>query len=121
MQAIDFIKEYESALASQSWEQVKPLIGLDASVTFSDGTVHQGISKIKLAFEKNFALIKNEKYKISKVKWLKIEDDFAVFIFEYSWSGLIKNKIHSGGGVGSTTITKNNGTWKLLCEHLGKK
>lgn len=119
--ATDFILAYETALASQQWHQVYPLISREAVVIFSDGTLHLGISKIKAAFERNFAIIKSEKYAITNVNWLKTESDFAVFTFEYNWTGLINKQKHSGSGIGSSTIIKEDGTWKLLCEHLSKK
>ena len=74
----EFILAYETALASQDWKIVEPLISNKACVTFSNGTVHRGKEKIQIAFENNFAKIKSEKYSIKNIIWLKKEGMFAV-------------------------------------------
>jgi len=116
-----FIAEYSKALGSQNWSKVLPLVAKNAVVTFSDGSTHLGIGQIKLAFEKNFNLIKSEKYAISNVIWIRKQVDIAVYIFEFSWSGMINGVRHSGAGVGTSVIIKENDMWQLLSEHLGKK
>jgi len=118
---VKFIKLYSAALASQDWNQVAPLIHPQAGVTFSDGSVHKGINNIKLAYERNFSIIKSEHYAIENINWLKRESNYAAFIFEYQWTGIINEKHVSGGGVGSSVIINENGSWQLLSEHLGKK
>ena len=116
-----FISQYETALATQDWAKVAPLISDSACVTFSNGKVNQGIENIKAAFEHNFSLIKSEKYKIENVVWLKKEDTFATYIFEYLWAGIINGEPASGKGIGTSIIINEKNSWKLLSEHLGKK
>lgn len=114
-----FIASYEQALASQNWHKVSPLISDRVCVTFSNGTVHRGKEKVKAAFENNFAKIKSEKYEMHNVSWLTINDSYAVYIFKYQWTGIIDDKNHSGNGVGTSVIIKEDNNWKLLTEHLG--
>ncbi len=121
MEAQHFIASYESALASQDWNQVDPLISENASVIFSDGSIHQGKEAVKIAFERNFSIIKSEKYQIKNVNWLKIDEHFAVFNFEFEWAGLINGDLVSGEGVGSSVIVKEEDSWMILSEHLGRK
>jgi len=116
-----FIKTYEAALATQNWKNIEPLVSKDAAVTFSNGTIHQGLAQIQAAFERNFKLIKNEKYTIQNVVWLKKEKTFAVYLFDFSWAGIINNKKAAGHGIGTSVIVKEAGRWKLLSEHLGKR
>lgn len=116
----EFIIAYESGLATQDWKNLDALISDNIAVTFSDGSVYTGRSKVKAAFEKNFNSIKSEKYSIENVNWLKKEESYAVYIFEYHWSGLVKGNSVSGQGVGTSVIIKENGDWKLLTEHLGR-
>jgi len=120
MKPEEFIKAYENALATQNWELVEPLISSDASVTFSDGTVHIGKEKIQIAFENNFTRIKNEEYSIQNITWLKKEKAFAVYLFQFYWTGLVNEKFISGKGIGTTVIINEKEKWKLLTEHLGK-
>jgi len=116
-----FIKAYESALATQDWNRLDKLISDQIAVTFSDGTVHVGKDEVQIAFEKNFASIKSEKYTIQNVKWLRKEEPFAVYLFEFYWTGIVNGKSVSGNGIGTSVIVNEEGRWKLLTEHLGKK
>lgn len=120
MKADQFISLYENALASQDWEYVEPLMSDQVCVTFSNGKVHKGKDKVKAAFEANFSSIKSEKYKMKDIVWLKNQSNYAVYIFKFEWQGLIDNQSVSGSGLGTTVIIKENDTWKLLTEHLGK-
>lgn len=116
-----FIQNYESALASQDWAIIEALFSTAACITFSDGTVHLGKSKIQAAYEENFRIIKSEKYAIENVNWLKKEETFAVYVFEFNWTGRVNDKLVSGSGVGTTVLIFENFRWKILSEHLGKK
>lgn len=121
MRPENFIESYEAALATQKWSEVEPLISDDACVTFSNGAVHLGKDKVQMAFERNFDKIKSEKYVIDNVKWIKKENDYAVYVFEFNWRGILDGKSVFGNGVGTSAIINENGKWKLLIEHLGKK
>ncbi len=117
----DFIRAYESALASQDWSQVDPLVHADACVTFSNGAVHKGKHEVQKAFEKNFSLIKDETYSINNVHWVMKSPETAIYLFEFNWSGIINDKPASGGGRGTSVLVDEDGKWKLLVEHLGPK
>jgi len=64
----DLMGKYEKALESQKWQKVEPLMDNDICVTFSTGTF-KGKQEVKQVFEKNFSLIKEEKYSISNLYW----------------------------------------------------
>ena len=113
-----FISTYEEGLASQSWAEIAPLIHENCAVTFSAGT-HIGKVAVEAAFRKTFALIKEEKYKISDTHWIRETENSAVLIFQFSWSGIIEGKFASGSGRGTSVLTNENGKWQLICEHLG--
>lgn len=117
----DFIKNYEKALSTQDWKQVTPLIHKDANVIFSNGNVHIGKENIKKAFEHNFSLIKNEKYTIKNVRWLLKKEATAMYVFEFFWKGTINEKSVEGNGIGTCVLVRQQGSWILLSEHLGKK
>ena len=117
----EFIKAYEIALATQDWKNIEPLVSELASVAFSDGTVHFGKSKVQTAFEHNFSKIKNEEYLIQNVRWLHRGENFAVYLFDFYWTGIVNGTSVSGNGIGTSVLTKEGSSWKLLTEHLGKK
>lgn len=115
----DFIPAYAMALQSQDWDKVEPLISREACVTFSTGAVHKGIAAIKAAYQRNFSLIKNEQYEISDVHWVHKGSDLAVYLFQFTWKGIINGRAACGAGRGTTTLVCEQGSWKLLAEHLG--
>ncbi|GAA4272974.1 nuclear transport factor 2 family protein [Aquimarina gracilis] len=121
MKSEEFIKAYENALATQNWKNIEPLVSENVSVTFSDGTIHIGKENVQKAFEGNFNIIKNEKYVIENIKWLVKDKKYAVYLFEFNWTGIIDEKPVSGNGIGTSVLIKEDARWKLLTEHLGRK
>jgi len=115
----EFLRSYESALATQSWQAVSPLIHQEACVTFSNGRVFMGKAEVQGAFERNFALIQEEQYSISSIYWLKKTDDFAVCLYSFHWSGLINGEPARGTGRGTAVLVTQQEHWLLLTEHLG--
>lgn len=118
MNTQQFIADYKTALASQNWKVVEPLIHPDCCVTFSTGSVHKGIEAIKAAYEKNFALIKNEGYLMTDVDWLVANPSIAAYTFSYSWKGIINGQQAGGKGRGTAVIVLENNCWQLLAEQL---
>ncbi len=114
----DFIKEYELALETQRWESVEPLIHSNCVATFTEGT-YIGIREVESAFRKTFELIKEEQYKICNIHWIIKNNELAVLVFNYNWSGIINGQQMSGGGRGTSTLVNVDGKWLLLAEHLG--
>ena len=119
MSATDFVRSYELALATQDWGAVDPLVHHDASVTFSDGSVHKGKDAVRAAFERNFRAIVGERYRITNVHWLLQSEHAAVYLFDFHWTGTIDGHSASGAGRGTTVIVRGGGGWQLLTEHLG--
>lgn len=119
MEPEKFIEDYKDALSSQNWENVEPLVHNDACVTFSTGRVYNGIRAIKEAYETNFAAIKNEEYLMSDVYWVVKSSGMAVYIFNFTWKGIINGQQASGSGRGTAVIIQEGGKWKLIAEHLG--
>ncbi|UII79419.1 nuclear transport factor 2 family protein [Flagellimonas sp. CMM7] len=117
----EFIESYETALGTQDWKAVEPLVSKNVSVTFSNGTIHIGKENVQKAFEKNFSSIKNEKYAIENIKWLVKDQKYAIYLFEFNWTGIIEGKSASGNGIGTSVLIKEDFKWKLLTEHLGRK
>jgi len=117
----NFVTSYEKALATQDWNNVESLIHSNANVSFSNGTVHIGKAKVKIAFEKNFQTIKSEIYTMKNLRWLLKNDTTAVYLFDFHWKGIINDSSAEGHGVGTSVIIKENMNWFLLTEHLSSK
>ncbi|MCB0509967.1 MAG: nuclear transport factor 2 family protein [Chitinophagales bacterium] len=116
----NFLKLYELALATQDWNQVKKLIHPTACITFSDGSRHLGKEAIQQAFERNFSLIKNESYAMTKVQWLLKKKKTALACFNFEWRGILHDKEVSGKGLGNILLRKEEDKWLLVMENLHK-
>lgn len=114
----EFISAYEKALATQSWEQVAPLIHEDCVAIFSEGT-YTGKAEVESAFRRTFSLIKDEKYSISDIHWVRETDSTAILSYNFFWSGTIEGVQTFGSGRGSSVLVYQDGKWQLICEHLG--
>lgn len=119
MNCEQFVEDYANALKTQDWARVKALIHPNATVTFSSGSTHKGIEEIGAAYQRNFSLIKNGEFFISKVHWVIQKADFAVYTFDFDWKGIVQGNTASGSGKGTTTIIRILDRWQLLAEHLG--
>jgi len=119
MPAANFIEQYEKALATQRWEAVSPLVHRDACVTFSDGSVHRGKDAVRVAYERNFQAIADEKYEITNVHRLLESTNTAVYQFDFKWRGKINGQDASGSGRGTSVLVQDEGEWRLLAERLG--
>lgn len=115
----EFIRDYERALATQTWKAVSPLIHQNATVTFSNGTVHKGKTAVRIAYEDNFETIKNEKYSVSNVHWVLETENSATYTFDFYWAGMIEGKAASGAGRGTAVLVRVQDIWLLIAEHLG--
>ncbi|MEL6840052.1 MAG: nuclear transport factor 2 family protein [Pseudomonadota bacterium] len=121
MSPADFIKEYETALGTQDWTAVAPLICDDARVIFSDGSLHTGKDAIRAAYERNFATIKSEKFSIANVHWLLETSKSAAYMFDFHWAGVVEGQQTSGSGRGTTVLVRRADRWLLVAEQLGPK
>lgn len=116
--ARDFLVSYEQALSRQDWTSIDGLIHEKCAVTFSEGT-YLGKQEVETAFKRAFSLIKNEIYKIRNLRVIQEAETFAVFVFEFDWTGRVEGRNASGSGRGTSVLCKENDRWQLLCEHLG--
>lgn len=115
-----FLEEYELATNSRNFDLVAPFIDEEAIYWFSDGS-HNGLEEIRLAFEKTWKIIKNETYTISDVHWVLLTDVNAVCLYLFNSTGTVGGKKQSYSGRGTNVLTKKNGNWKIVHEHLSKQ
>ena len=121
MELEEFVTAYEAALATQNWAEVGPLIHEDACVTFSSGKVHRGKDAVRRAFAGNFGTIADETYRVWNVHWVRKDREYAAYLFDFDWTGLIDGEPASGGGRGTCVLVKAGTSWQLLVEHLGPR
>jgi uncharacterized protein (TIGR02246 family) len=114
-----FVRQYEQATNGHDFDQLVPLIASDATYWFTDGS-YQGIDAIRAAVERTFATIVDEAYTIGDLEWVAISDDLAVCRYRFSWTGVVDGKQSSGQGRGTNVVTKRDGAWAMLHEHLSR-
>ena len=120
MSPADFMRLYEAAANAHDLEAILNLIADDAVFLFSDGSAHIGKAAVKKAIQANFDAIKNETYRISQITWLGQSDGFAACVYGFEWSGTIEGKPAGGAGRGTTVLTRVDGNWRVVHEHLSR-
>lgn len=118
MDHVEFLKRYEAALASQSWEHISPFFAEGAVVVFSEGT-YVGKPQIEAAFRRTFDRIQDETYRIENLLWVDVQASSALCTYTFMWSGLVGGQRRSGQGRGTSLLVREGTTWKIKHEHLG--
>lgn len=113
------LKNYETANNSHDWSKVEPFIHPNASYFFTDGTFI-GLEAIKGAITATFAKIQNETYKVSDIEWVISEHAVAACRYRFNWKGIVDGEQAEGSGRGTNIWKNEDGTWKIIHEHLSK-
>jgi ketosteroid isomerase-like protein len=114
-----FMKAYEEANNSHDIERVKPMIAVDATYWFTDGS-YQGVPQIAGAITRTFSTIKDETYEINDLEWVLLGGEQAVCRYRFSWRGVVGGEPRSGHGRGTNVIVKHDGQWQISHEHLSE-
>ncbi|MEM6927070.1 MAG: nuclear transport factor 2 family protein [Myxococcota bacterium] len=109
---------YASVLDSQDWNLVEDLLHDEAVVLFTEGT-YRGKEAIRAAFERTFALIREEVFRIEDLHWVARTADMACCEYVFRWSGIIAGQPASGAGRGSSVVLRSARGWQIVQEHLG--
>jgi len=112
-----FMKAYEEANNSHDIDRVEPMIAMDATYWFTDGS-HQGLPRIAEAIRATFATIEDEAYEIHGLEWVVLAPEHAVCRYRFSWRGTVGGEPRSGHGRGTNVILKQDGRWQISHEHL---
>jgi ketosteroid isomerase-like protein len=119
MSARELLKKYEIEINKQNFDLVDPLFSDDCKFWFSSGTF-VGRDQARKAFEKTWAMIKEEVYSLSEVEWIAESDRAAVCTYTFHWKGLIDGKPAEGQGRGTSCFRKDADDWKIIHEHLSQ-
>ena len=114
-----FVHRYEQATNRHDFDLLAPLIAEDATYWFTDGS-YRGIDAIRAAIERTFGRILDEAYEIGDLEWVAVTDELAACRYRFSWRGVVDGKPASGQGRGTNVVTKRDGAWKMLHEHLSR-
>jgi ketosteroid isomerase-like protein len=111
------MKAYEEANNSHDIDRVRPMIAVDATYWFTDGS-YQGAPQIADAIRRTFSAIQDETYEINDLKWVVLAAEHAVCRYRFSWRGVVGGEPRSGHGRGTNVIVKHDGRWQISHEHL---
>jgi ketosteroid isomerase-like protein len=114
-----FMHQYEQATNRHDFDELVPLIADDATYWFTEGS-YQGIVAVRGAIERTFTTILDEVYRIEDLEWVAVTDDLAVCRYRFCWTGTVDGELASGQGRGTNVVTKQNGEWKMVHEHLSR-
>ncbi len=114
-----FLRAYEKAANSCNFDNVGPLIAEDATFWFTNGTF-VGRQAIRAAFEATWAIIQDERYTLSDVRWVGMSATLAVCIYNFRSDGMVDGQRQIYEGHGTNVIEKREGQWVMVHEHLSK-
>jgi ketosteroid isomerase-like protein len=115
----NFLADYARRINTHQFALVAPLISEEAVFWFTDGSFYERDS-IQRAFERTWAVIQEETYRIDDVKWLSRDAQTAACVYTFHWQGLIDGAIHKGSGRGTTVLRKVKEGWQIVHEHLSR-
>lgn len=114
-----FMRRYERATNQHDFTVLAPLIAPDAVYWFTDGS-YRGRAAIEEAVSRTFAAIRDEVYEIHDLDWVTVGEESAVCRYRFHWTGLVDGKPASGEGRGTNVLTRRDGRWQILHEHLSR-
>ena len=117
MSARVVLKAYSELINKHDFSLLLPLLSGDCKFWFSSGT-YVGLNETQKAFDKTWALIKEEDYTLSDIEWIAESDAAAVCTYTYHWKGYIDGNLREGNGRGTSCFRKEGSDWKIVHEHL---
>lgn len=117
MSARDLLEKYKIEINAHDFSSLAPLLSEDCTFWFSSGT-YTGLQAAQEAFQKTWKLIQDEVYTITEVKWVNEDSKAAACIYTYHWKGVINGSLCEGIGRGTSCFRLEEGSWKIVHEHL---
>ena len=113
----DILAAYEERINRHDFDLLVPLITPDATFWFTDGS-YSGHAAIRAAFERTWATLNNDTYRLENRRWLAQGDAAAACSYHFVWTTTVDGKPLSGGGRGTTVLRRAFGSWLIVHEHL---
>lgn len=113
----EFLADYIRQANTHQFDAVAPLIDEAAVFWFNSGS-HRGLSEIRAAFERTWAIIQDEQYWVDELQWLTIDAASATCIYTFHWRGVIEGASHKGSGRGTNILAGDGQRWRIVHEHL---
>ncbi len=114
-----FIELYIANTNTHNFKNLEPMLHPNAVYWF-DENEYTGMAAIEAAFLKAWQFVPDEVYSIKHLRWLSIDSKTAACIYVYEWEGTHHHTRLKGSGRGTNLLVKENGSWKIVHEHLNK-
>ncbi|MFD2444699.1 YybH family protein [Bacillus sp. CGMCC 1.16607] len=111
------LEGYIHATNTHDFTNVAKYVSPDAIYWFKEKE-YSTFDEIEGYFNNTWNLIKDEKYSISKVNWIAIDQNLATCLYTYHWEGYYNGNLVSGSGNATNIFSKMDNEWKLIHEHL---
>ncbi len=109
--------EYAARTNTHQFESVGDLIAENAVYWFREGS-YRGREAIGQAFERTWAVIREEVYSVEEVEWLAVDTQTAVCIYTFRWQGMANGQSARGSGRGTSVLRNIDDGWQMVHEHL---
>lgn len=118
MNYMNALEQFIKATNTHDFENVKQILHPEAIFWYADKSCAT-TNEIQSYFENSWSLIKEEVYSISNVRWIAVDEETATCLYTYHYEGYINDRFVSGGGRATNIFIRDQeGTWKLIHEHL---
>jgi ketosteroid isomerase-like protein len=113
----DVLAAYEERINQHDFDLLAPLIASDATFWFTEGS-YAGHAAIRAAFERTWATLNNDTYRLDQRHWIARGDDVAACSYRFVWTTTIDGERRTGSGRGTTILRRDAGTWRIAHEQL---
>lgn len=113
----EVLAAYEERINRHDFNLLAPLIASDATFWFTEGA-YSGHAAIRAAVERTWAALNNDTYRLEEPRWIAMGDEIAACTYRFIWTTTIDGKPVSGRGRGTTVLRRDDGSWRIVHEHL---
>lgn len=108
---------FEQAANGTDFDQVAPLIADDAVYWFTGGSF-EGADEVRRGFERTWATIRTETYRIEDCRWVAESDTVAVCVYRFRSRGVVDGQRVEATGRGTNVLVRGPSGWTIVHEHL---
>jgi ketosteroid isomerase-like protein len=116
----EFLHNFERLAAKKDFSLIKGMMHTGVFIRFNDGDF-EGIDAAKGVFERTWAssaTVKDEKFYLTDIKVLSTDTNSAAATYTYNWEGTYQSKPFKIVGRGTRVLTTQDGTLRIVHEHL---
>jgi ketosteroid isomerase-like protein len=111
--------DFTAALIGRDINSALALLTDDVIFFYSNGTVIRGKDAFAATMTSNWKLIEHYEYSTLESIWVAQSDAAAAVIYDFAWSGTVRDQNVSGSGRGTRVFRRAaESGWLIAHEHL---